>query len=77
MTAQQMQSRLKEHFPDATIEVNDLTGTEDHWDVYVESSRFAGQTRIAQHQLVMGAFSPELKTGEVHALSIRTALKKG
>jgi stress-induced morphogen len=77
MTAQDMEKRLKEYFPDANVEVNDLTGTEDHWEVYVESSRFAGHTRIAQHQLVMGAFSPELKTGEVHALSIRTALKKG
>lgn len=75
MTADQMKQRLEENYPESKIEVFDLTGTQDHWEVYVESSRFAGLTRIQQHQQVMGCFGPELKTGEVHALSIKTKLK--
>lgn len=75
MTAEQMTERLKQNYPDSTIEVYDLTGTQDHWEVSIESSVFAGMTRIKQHQHVMGCFAPELKTGEVHALSIKTKIK--
>lgn len=75
MKIDQMQDRLKTHFPDGRIEVTDLTGTSDHWEVLVESSAFKGLSRIEQHQAVMKAFSAELKTGEVHALSIKTLAK--
>jgi stress-induced morphogen len=74
MTPEQMKTRLQEHYPNSSIEVTDLTGTHDHYEVAVESSRFAGLTRIQQHQQVMACFGPELKTGEVHALSIKTKI---
>lgn len=70
-----MKKRLLEFDPKAHVEVVDLTGTADHWEVYVESQHFAGLSRIEQHQKVMSCFGPELKTGEVHALSIKTKLK--
>ncbi len=75
MTIDQMKSRLAAAYPDGSIEVYDLTGTSDHWEVSVESSAFKGMTRIQQHQNVMSVFGPELKTGEVHALSIKTKIK--
>lgn len=75
MAPDQMKTRLLSAFPDATVEVFDLTGTEDHYEVSVESSAFHGMSRIQQHQAVMGAFGPELQTGEVHALSIKTKVK--
>lgn len=72
MNQEQMVTRLKSNFPDAQVEVIDLTGTEDHWEVHIASSRFNGLPRIQQHKLVMQAFGPELKTGEVHALTMKT-----
>lgn len=72
MTPEQMKLRLQEFYPNSKIEVIDTTGTHDHYDVAVESSRFDGLSRIQQHQQVMACFGPELKTGEVHALSIKT-----
>lgn len=75
MTQKQMEERLKTAYPLAIVEVTDLTGTSDHWEVYIESEKFQGLTRIQQHQHVMAVFQPELKTGEVHALSIRTKTK--
>lgn len=72
MSPEQMKSRLQEHFPGGEVEVVDLTGTQDHWEVFVRSNAFTGLTRIQAHQKVMAAFAAELKTGEVHALSIRT-----
>lgn len=79
MTLDQMKLRLQERYPDADpnseIQVFDTTGTSDHWEVAVKSSQFKGLSRIEQHQHVMKTFDPELKTGEVHALSIKTAIK--
>lgn len=80
MTIEQMKQRLQEAYPESNatteISVNDLTGTSDHWQVSVTSHQFLGLSRIEQHQHVMKAFGPELKTGEVHALTIKTFLKK-
>lgn len=79
MKIDQMKQRLVAAYPDANtdseIRVNDLTGTSDHWEVEVKSAAFKGLSRIEQHQHVMKAFAPELKTGEVHALSIKTTIK--
>ena len=79
MNITQMEERLVKAYPDANpeneIQVFDLTGTSDHWEVFVKSTQFSGLSRIEQHQHVMKAFAPELKTGEVHALSIKTAIK--
>lgn len=72
MSPEAMKTRLSEAFPAGQIEVTDLTGTQDHWEVFVKHESFKGLSRIEQHQKVMAAFAPELKTGEVHALSIRT-----
>lgn len=75
MNYEQMLDRLKSHFPESEIEVVDLTGTSDHWEVSITSSQFKGMLRVQQHQHVMACFAPELKTGEVHALSIKTKIK--
>lgn len=72
MTAEQMESRIRSAFPECEVAVIDLTGGQDHFEVRVASPRFAGKTRIQQHQEVMKLFSAELATGEVHALAIKT-----
>jgi stress-induced morphogen len=76
MTPEQMKERLGLAYPDSSVEVVDLTGTHDHYEVTVESKAFQGLSRVQQHQHVMAVFGPELKTGEVHALSIKTKLKE-
>lgn len=72
MSPSEMRTRLLEFFPNAQVEVHDLTGGGDHYEVFVGSTLLKGLSRIEQHQKVMSAFDRELKTGEVHALSIRT-----
>jgi BolA protein len=49
---------------------HDHAGVESHFDLTVESSAFAGLTRVARQRLVMGIVADEL-AGPVHALSIR------
>jgi stress-induced morphogen len=70
-----LRARLSQNFPDSAIQVEDLTGTEDHYQVEIESSRFQGLSRIQMHKMVMDVFGPELKTGEVHALTIKAKPK--
>lgn len=79
MKIEEMKQRLIQFYPDSNpitdIEVFDLTGTSNHWEVSIKSPSFKGLSLIEQHQHVMKAFAPELKTGEVHALSIKTFIK--
>ncbi|MES2965866.1 MAG: BolA/IbaG family iron-sulfur metabolism protein [Bdellovibrionota bacterium] len=70
-----MKARLNTAYPDGTIEVVDLTGTQDHWQVAITSAAFKGLSRIQQQRHVMAVFEAELKTGEVHALTIKTQVK--
>ncbi len=77
MTIAQMKERLQTAYPDGQIEVVDLTGTMDHWQVAIASQAFKGLSRLQQQRHVMGVFEPELKTGEVHALTIKTVIKEG
>jgi stress-induced morphogen len=80
MKIEEMKQRLIQFYPDANpeseIQVYDLTGTSDHGEVAVSSTACKGLSRIEQHQHVMKAFTAELKTGEVHALSIKTTVKQ-
>lgn len=75
MTPDELKNRLQTAYPDGEIQVVDLTGTHDHFQVEVVSSAFKGMTRIQQHKHVMNVFDAELKTGEVHALTIKTVTK--
>lgn len=70
-----MKERLQTAFPDGDVEVVDLTGTRDHWQVAIASSIFAGLSRIECQRRVMGVFDAEIKSGEVHALTIKTTAK--
>ena len=72
MNPQQIKDRLRNAYPDGDVDVTDMTGTEDHYSVFVRSAKFVGMTRIQKHKSVMAAFSEELKSGEVHALTIKT-----
>ncbi len=71
MTTQQIHERLQLNFQDAQVEVTDLTGTSDHIQVLIRSEKFHGKTRMQRHRMVMDVFSEELKSGEIHALTIQ------
>jgi stress-induced morphogen len=78
MTPEQLKARLEAAYPDGEVQVVDLTGTHDHYQVLVASRAFNGLNRIQQQRHVMDVFDAELKTGEVHALTIKTVtIKEG
>jgi stress-induced morphogen len=66
-----VEAKLKAAFPDGDIDVEDLTGTKDHYQARVVSSAFSQKTPVEQHQLVYAALQEEMK-GPIHALALKT-----
>ena len=63
--------KLLQDFPDAQVQLVDLTGTGDHWRIDIKSARFKGLTPIAQHRLVYQALD-EFMPNAIHALQLNT-----
>jgi stress-induced morphogen len=73
MATEPLRELLADAFPDATeLSVEDRTGTGDHFQVTVSSSRFAGLSLLEQHRLVNEALAAPLADGTIHELRIKT-----
>jgi stress-induced morphogen len=69
----QVKAAIHRALPDASVEVEDLTGGGDHLQVTVVSTAFDGLSRVKQHQLVYGALRSELASEAIHALALQTS----
>ena len=63
---------VKKTFPDAHVEVSDITGTFDHFQIHVASPLFAGKKLIDQHRMVQASVQEALLDGRIHAIQIKT-----
>ena len=72
MMPSEMQNRIETQWPGSQVEVRDLTGTADHWQVTVVSPAFEGKSMLEQHRMVKGLFEAEISSGALHALSLKT-----
>ncbi len=75
MTTEELKAKLENHFASAEVQVFDLTGGSNHFEVEISASQFSGLSLIQQHRQVMGVLESELASGEVHALSIKSKAK--
>ena len=69
--ADEIRRRILQALPGADVEVNDMTGGGDHYDVVVVVSQFEGRTPIARHRMVYAPLSDVLG-GALHALKLET-----
>ena len=60
--------------PDATIEIKDLMGDNNHYSAKIKSKMFKGLSKIEQHKLVYKSLQGKMGN-ELHALSITTEEK--
>lgn len=67
----EIKKRLEQEFSGAVVNVEDLTGTRDHFRVTVVSEAFQGKSLIEQHKMVYAPFQQEIG-GPIHAFSIKT-----
>ena len=72
MESSQIEALIKESFPDAHVEIEDLSGDGDHYAATVISAAFAGKTKVRQHQMVYAALKGRMGT-ELHALALQTS----
>ena len=73
MSANEIESMIKEALPDSVVVIEDLRGDGDHYSAHVKSALFNGKSKIQQHQMVYGALKNELKTEIIHALALKTS----
>jgi len=71
-SAEELKARIEQAIPGSTAAVEDLTGGGDHFRAEIVADRFAGLSRIEQHQLVYSIFGAEIG-GPIHALSLKTS----
>jgi stress-induced morphogen len=72
ISAADLETELRQAFPDAEISIDDLAGDGDHYRARITSGAFDGLTRIKQHQLVYAALKGKVG-GALHALALETA----
>ena len=73
MSAQEIETMVREALPDAQIQLTDLAGDNEHYSIVVTSLSFKGKTRVVQHQMVMGALKGGMGT-TLHAMAITTKI---
>ncbi|MFB2881547.1 BolA family protein [Floridanema aerugineum] len=76
ISPEQVKEMIVAQMPDAKVEVQDLTGGGDHYQVSVVSSMFAGKGLVQQHQMVYGALQQAMSTEAIHALALKTSTPK-
>ena len=68
---EEIESLIKESFPDAEIIIKDLAGDENHYSATIKSKLFVGKSKIEQHKLVYKALKGKMGN-ELHALALNT-----
>ncbi|AEA81736.1 YrbA protein [Candidatus Pelagibacter sp. IMCC9063] len=71
---QEIEQLLKEGFPDAEIQIQDLAGDDNHFSAKIISSAFKGKSRVQQHQMVYSSLKGKMGT-DLHALALTTEEK--
>lgn len=72
-SAEDIKQRIETAMVGATADVEDYSGTGDHFRATVTAAAFVGRSRIEQHRLVYEIFGAEIG-GPIHALSLKTLL---
>ena len=74
LPVEEIKKLIKEEMPDASIEIKDLMGDNNHYSAIIKSSRFNNLSKIEQHKLVYKSLKGKMGN-ELHALSITTEKK--
>ena len=72
MSAKEIETHIKEAFPDAQMELIDLAGDNEHYELRIASEQFRGKSRVVQHQMVYAAFKGKMGS-TLHALALKTS----
>tara|TARA_B100001057_G_scaffold102991_1_gene100340 strand:- start:51333 stop:51551 length:219 start_codon:yes stop_codon:yes gene_type:complete len=68
-----IKNKIYAKLDDADIKVE---GSDSKYTVYVNSREFEGKSIIDQHKIIYSILDEYIKSGEIHALTLKTAPKK-
>ena len=71
LPVEEIKKLIKESIPDASIEIKDLMGDNNHYSAIIKSKLFNNLNKIEQHKLVYKSLKGKMGN-ELHALSITT-----
>ena len=71
MDLKEIEKHIKEALPDASIEIQDLAGDNNHYSAIITSNQFKGKSKIEQHKMVYNSLKGKMGN-ELHALAIKT-----
>ena len=74
MQAHEIESLIRETFPEAKITITDLAGDGNHYAAEVIDESFRGQNRVQQQRAVYAALKGKMDgpAGDLHALALTT-----
>ena len=73
---EEIKKLIKDSIPDASIEIEDLMGDNNHYSATITSSKFNNLSKIDQHKLVYKSLKGKMGN-ELHALALTTEEKNG
>ncbi len=76
LAADEIKKLIKESIPDASIEIKDLMGDNNHYSATVKSKLFNNLSKIEQHKLVYKSLKGKMGN-ELHALTLITKGNNG
>ncbi len=74
LSVEEIKKLIKSSIPDATIEIKDLVGDNNHYSAKITSKLFKGKSKIEQHKIIYKSLQGKMGN-ELHALSITTEEK--
>ena len=74
LTIDEIKKHILEAIPDASIEIKDLMGDNNHYSAIIKSKIFKGMSKIEQHKIIYKSLKGKMGN-ELHALSLTTEEK--
>jgi stress-induced morphogen len=74
LSVEEIKKLIIDTIPDASIEIKDLVGDNNHYSAKITSKVFKGKSKIEQHKLIYKSLQGKMGH-ELHALSITTEEK--
>jgi len=72
ISPEEIKNTLEQALPASTIDIRDLTGGGDHWQLVIVSPAFEGKGLVEQHQMVYAALQGAMGDQRIHALALKT-----
>ena len=75
LTIEELKKHILEAIPDASVEIKDLMGDNNHYSAIIKSKLFNNLSKIEQHKMVYKSLKGKMGN-ELHAFTITTEGKE-